>query len=698
MPDAYAFLLLIPLVVLVLWMLWRKVPERPREEHPLATDHFVDAMLRNSPAMVSVAAYTSDGRCSIALASPQLLRVLDMTQEQVLERTWVDVLGPVTGDQAQREDLQVLRSGGSHTFVTRVGARGHRRTLMATKFPLPGPGMGAVGMMALDVTEHRRRDRLMQVTFDLSPVAMARLGTADSQRLLILDANQALGDLLGIAPAQLRGQDLGTYVHAEVQPSGEVEIITADGRHRWVALTVATVEADGDEESFALGVFEDVTERHEAQTRLEHQATHDDLTGLPNRYALVKALNSSLAHLEPDSALAIMFCDLDGFKTLNDTLSHRAGDQVLVDVARRLRRAVRPSDAVARLGGDEFVVIAQGVYDENEAVAIGQRLCTAISDPFEVDGRTVGLGLSVGVTITRDPQARSEDLLRQADLAMYRAKDNGRNRVETYVEDLHDAALGRLRVEEQLRAALAESRVGVEYQPIVGLAGITALEALVRVPASEPSAASAVVQVAEQTGLIAGLESQVLGVVVRDVAGWQEQGVNTRVHINVSRSQLLDPGFPARCLDALDPSVQPGRICFEVGDSPGLAEAAGQAMWALRRMGFHIGLDGFGAGHAGLASLRSIPADYLKIHRSLIDEVATSEEVRIIVDAVIAVAHRLGRTVIATGVETQAQVDALRRLGCDDIQGYVHSAALAARCIPELVSDMAGASSVLVID
>ena len=290
-------------------------------------------------------------------------------------------------------------------------------------------------------------------------------------------------------------------------------------------------------------MFLNVTERHEAQTRLEHQATHDDLTGLPNRYALVKALNSSLAHLEPDSALAIMFCDLDGFKTLNDTLSHRAGDQVLVDVARRLRRAVRPSDAVARLGGDEFVVIAQGVYDENEAVAIGQRLCTAISDPFEVDGRTVGLGLSVGVTITRDPQARSEDLLRQADLAMYRAKDNGRNRVETYVEDLHDAALGRLRVEEQLRAALAESRVGVEYQPIVGLAGITALEALVRVPASEPSAASAVVQVAEQTGLIAGLESQVLGVVVRDVAGWQEQGVNTRVHINVSRSQLLDPGF-----------------------------------------------------------------------------------------------------------------------------------------------------------
>ena len=126
---------------------------------------------------------------------------------------------------------------------------------MATKFPLPGPGMGAVGMMALDVTEHRRRDRLMQVTFDLSPVAMARLGTADSQRLLILDANQALGDLLGIAPAQLRGQDLGTYVHAEVQPSGEVEIITADGRHRWVALTVATVEADGDEESFCTRCF-----------------------------------------------------------------------------------------------------------------------------------------------------------------------------------------------------------------------------------------------------------------------------------------------------------------------------------------------------------------------------------------------------------------------------------------------------------
>jgi diguanylate cyclase (GGDEF)-like protein len=699
MSGAFAVLLMVALALLVVWMLWRPRREPRGAAQPLVTGQLVDAMLRNSPAVVSVASYTTDGRCSIALASPQLLQLLDVAEDQVLERSWADVLGPVAGAQAQREDLQVLRSGGSHTFATRVGARGHRRTLMTTKFPLPGPGMGAVGMMALDVTEHRRRDRLMQVTFDLSPVAMARLGTADSTRLLILDANQALGDLLGIPPAQLRGQDLGMYVHTTVQSSGEVQIVTADGRRLWVALTVATVEADGDEERFALGVFEDVTERHEAQDRLEHQATHDDLTGLPNRYALVKALNGSLVRLESGSALAIMFCDLDGFKTLNDTLSHRAGDQVLVDVARRLRRAVRPSDSVARLGGDEFVVIAEGVNDENEAVAIGQRLCAAISDPFEVDGRTVGLGLSVGVVITTDPHARSEDLLRQADLAMYRAKDNGRNRVETYVEDLHEAAMGRLRVEEQLRAALAASEVGVQYQPIVDLtgSGVTALEALVRVPASDPMAASTIVQVAEQTGLIAGLESQVLRVVVQDVSGWRAQGVRSRVHINVSRNQLLDPGFPARCLDVLGPAVQPGQLCFEVGDSPGLADAAGAAMWALRRSGFHVGLDGFGAGHAGLAALRSIPADYLKIHRSLVDEVAAAQEARIIVEAIIEVAHRLGRTVIATGVETQEQVDVLRKLGCDEIQGYVHSAAIAASRVPDMISDLAGGATAVVV-
>jgi diguanylate cyclase (GGDEF)-like protein len=388
----------------------------------------------------------------------------------------------------------------------------------------------------------------------------------------------------------------------------------------------------------------------------------------------------------------VLFCDLDGFKSLNDTLSHRAGDEVLVEVADRLRTAIGPHDSVARLGGDEFVVVARSLTDSAEAVTIGQSLCDAIAAPFRVDGRTVRLGLSVGVSTTSDPSSSTEDLLRQADLAMYSAKDNGRNRVEVYVPELQAAAIERMAVEEQLREAIAQATVAVDYQPIISLSGsgVTAVEALVRVPTTLPISAADFVEVAQRTGLMSTLGEQILRRVGQDVRDWAALGFRIRVHVNVSRAQLQDPDFMAMCEAALGPGISSDQVCFEVSDPTVLSdsEAVVQTLWELRGRGFHVGIDGFGAGHAGLATLRRIPADYLKIDRCFLVNLATAREDQVIVAAIVQLAHQLGRTVIATGVETAEQREMLRTLGCDEIQGYLHSPAVAADLVPGLVQRM----------
>ncbi|MEZ5186095.1 MAG: EAL domain-containing protein [Candidatus Nanopelagicales bacterium] len=695
-------------VVLVGAGVWMR--RGPRTDGLLANRDFVSALLRNSRAVVTVTDYSPEGDGVIVVASPMFAKLLGVEEEDIVKHSWPDVLGAQTGSQAQREDLQVLRSNRSQVFVTRIGRRGHRRTLMTTKFPVDLEQSGArmVGMVALDVTDHRRRDRIMRLSFDLSPVPMARLAFAGDEIGPILDANQALRDLLGVTVDELRGQDLQGFTVPEdlpwtrqVRADGrgtpqEVQMLTAGGRSIWVSLTVSVLHDRGEfeDDAFSLAVLEDITARRLAEQTLKHQARHDALTGLPNRYALVAELEAALERLWGSTGrVAVMFCDVDGFKTLNDTLSHRAGDEVLVAIAQRLREAVRPTDTVARLGGDEFVVIAEQLASGDEALAVAGRLCQSVQAPFSVQGRDVGLGLSVGVTVTSDPRATSEDLLRQADLAMYRAKDKGRNRVEVYEEVLEAVARGRLQVRECLREAIADSTVRVEYQPIVAVdgSGVSALEALVRIPAAVPTDAATFVAVAEQTGLIGALGREVLRVVAADMAKWRDLGLSVRVHLNLSPSQLADPGFPHACAQAMAQTGVPvDQVCFEVSDTPALSawQEVVPALRHLRNLGFHVGIDGFGAGHSGLTSLKELAADYLKIDRSFIERLDGAQEDQVIVEAVIRVAHDLGRNVIATGVERPAQAEILRRLGCDEIQGYVHSAPVGASRVEELVTAM----------
>ena len=675
---------------------------RAGERRLQASQDFVRSLLDNSPALVAVTHYDGSGRGQVELASPSLLELVGVPD--LAGRSWPDILGGSAGSAAREEDLQVLRSGRSHVFVTRLGRRGHRRTLMATKFPLPTTESGAraVGMVALDVTTHRQRDRIMRLTFDLSPVPMARLSVDEGRLGLVLDANEALGDLLGRSPGDLRGTDLRQCLHPEDRQTAwapevtdaegargarEVRVVRPEGSTLWAALTISAVRGGGDDEAFALAVLTDITDRRAAEKTLTYQARHDALTGLPNRYALVERLEAALQRLWGTSSyVAVLFCDLDGFKTLNDTLSHRAGDEVLTGVAERLRGAIRPQDTVARLGGDEFVVIAEDVATPREGVALGERLCASLRAPFRVEGRAVGLSLSVGVATTTDPRASAEDLLRQADLAMYRAKDGGRNRVESYVDTLEAAALARMQSQEVIRAAIENATVHVEYQPIISTDGtVRAVEALARIPSAGNTADF--IEAAESSGMMNALGGEVLRIALGDLGQWREAGIEPRIHVNVSVAQLSDPSFPERLFErVIAAGIQPGRLSFEVHDTPAVwrDEQVGEALQRLHNLGFRVGIDGFGAGHSGLRSLKRIPADYVKIDRSFVAAIADSHEDQVIVQAIIQVAHDLGRQVIASGVETGRQLEILRGFGCDALQGYALSVPLRAHAVPGL--------------
>ncbi len=639
--------------------------------------------LHDSAAVVTVTQYDSQGVSRVVCASDALSRLLGLETDEIVGRAWPDLLGR-HGQLMVEQDLAVLDAQTPRVFTLPVTGGGHRWTLMASKFPTKSGDERAVGMVALDIGGHRHRDRLLRMMFDSSPVPMARLTVTEVGPGPLVDANQAMAHLLGVTLADLRGTQLADYLHPGDHlvadgRSREIRMVTGGGEVLWVQATVSVLQATDYDGAFAIAVLEDRTARREAESRLIQQAEHDALTGLPNRHALNPLLEAAINRLwTTGRVLAVLFCDLDGFKGVNDTLGHSCGDAVLVEASRRLSREVGEPGFVARLGGDEFVVVAEGLADSDRASELGLRILAGMREPFVVQERDVRLGISVGVALTTDPGADPETLVRRADLAMYSAKDSGRNRVEVYQHAMESAALSRQYVLAQLRDRLAGDGIGVHYQPITAVSDgqVSAVEGLVRICADPPVPAVDFIRAAEDNGLMPELGRRVLEVALRDQALWARQGLRLRVHLNTSLSQLCTDGFADEVLRVVsDHGADPSWLCFEVADSPQLHE--GDAISNLNRLhdlGFRVGIDGFAAGRCGLDAVKVIPADYVKIDRSLINDLGDSREDLVIVAAIVTVAHDLGIRAIATGVETSEQVQILAGLGCDEVQGFVNSA------------------------
>jgi diguanylate cyclase (GGDEF)-like protein/PAS domain S-box-containing protein len=433
------------------------------------------------------------------------------------------------------------------------------------------------------------------------------------------------------------------------------------------------------------GILTDITARKQIEDKvramhdeLAWRAYHDELTGLPNRALLADRLTEALhsAH-RGDASVALLFVDLDRFKVVNDSLGHATGDELLVEIAHRLRAAIRPTDVVARMGGDEFVVLVEGVARAEDLTGLVERVREAIAEPVRLGSQAITVTASIGIAVADGHTA--ESLLRDADTALYRAKDQGRNRFEIFDDALRASAVRRLEIEGLVREALAHDGVRVHYQPIVDLEGeIVAVEALARLvtPDGRLLEPRAFLDVAEECGLIVPLGSRVLHEACAQAARWAAElgpAAPRRVTVNVSARQLAHPGMVGDAAEALAASgLEPHRLCLELTENALIeaSPATGLTIECLRTLGVALAIDDFGTGYASLAYLKRFPVDYLKIDRSFVAGLGGESEDSTIVRAIITLAGTLGLTPVAEGVENAEQLARLRSFGCGLVQGW----------------------------
>jgi diguanylate cyclase (GGDEF)-like protein/PAS domain S-box-containing protein len=427
-------------------------------------------------------------------------------------------------------------------------------------------------------------------------------------------------------------------------------------------------------------VVSSAVDRSLVEAEVRHRALHDPLTSLPNRALALDRLEGALARRRRDGrAVAVLLADLDQFKVVNDSLGHAAGDELLVTLAPRLHDAVRPSDTVARLGGDEFLVVCEQLDGAHEAIRVAERVAQAINQPIVLATGEHFITASIGIAVAESADALPEDLLRDADAAMYRAKERGRGRYELFDDLLRRRVLWRLRTENELRRGLEHGELRVVYQPVVELASgsVSAVEALVRWQHPQRGLLDPVdfIPVAEDSGLIGALGDWVLAAACRDGAAWQRRFPRPEpllVCVNASPRQLANAAFPARVADAMGRhGLAPGSLALEITESVLMEEAHAPVtvLASLREYGLRLMLDDFGTGYSSLAYLKRFPLDVLKIDRSFIAGLGRDEEDSAIVAAIVQMARTLGLTVVAEGVERPEQLERLRELDCDRVQG-----------------------------
>jgi diguanylate cyclase (GGDEF)-like protein/PAS domain S-box-containing protein len=594
------------------------------------------------------------------------------------------------GAEVEESDFRVLLADGTVRWLHRRG----KVTCSPDGRPL------VVSGTATDVTERKRVEAELEQA--LSLLSSTIDSTADA--LLVVDLegriclfNQRFTELwripedvlasgdderaLAVAVDQLSDPEAfmakvrDLYAHPEVGSFDTLEF--RDGRA--IERLSKPQRVDGKTVG-RVWTFRDVTDHRRLEQELAHQAFHDSLTGLANQALFRDRVEHAVARTVRQGArLAVVVLDLDHFKTVNDSLGHAVGDEMLVMVAERIRGCVRAGDTVARLGGDEFAVLLEDLAAVSDTLQLVDRVNGAMQRPFNLAGREVCIGASVGIALD-GPGVDSGQLLRNADIAMYTAKRGGRGRHEIFVPAMHQAAMERMELEAALRKALERRELTIEYQPVVTLAtgAITGVEALVRWHDAErgPVPPSVFIPVAEETGLIGELGRQVLSAACTQVRQWQLEHrtcAGLKLSVNLSPRQLQAESLVDEVREALNASgLAPASLVLEITEGAVMndAEAAVVRLHALKALGVRLAVDDFGTGYSSLSYLQRFPIDILKIDRAFVHEIDLKDVQASLVAAIVSLAQSLRLHAVAEGVETAAQVEALTGLGCGFAQGY----------------------------
>ena len=445
------------------------------------------------------------------------------------------------------------------------------------------------------------------------------------------------------------------------------------------------------------GSMTDITARKDLEERLRREAQFDSLTTLPNRSYATDLLRRAIARAKRnrEQQFGVLFLDCDRFKVVNDSLGHHAGDSLLRLVAGRLNGCVRPGDVVARLGGDEFVVILEGVKDEAEAISVAERIQDSLAQPFYLDGRELFMSVSVGIAMSQPGVERPEDYLRDADLAMYRAKLRGRSRHEVFRADMRAGAVLQMSLENDLRHSMDRGELRVMYQPIWSLASgrIVGFEALVRWDHPQHGAMQPAdfIPIAEETGLILPLGEWVLRQAAQRLSHWNTKVVADDpvwISVNVAARQLTHPGLVEIVKNTIaETGIEASRLKLEITESMIMADAVAAvgALEQLKAIGIHLLMDDFGTGHASLSYLHRLPISTIKIDRYFVGRIDSNSECLEIVRTILNLSRSLSMDVVAEGVENSAQREVLQSLGCELVQGYLLSPPLDADAAERLL-------------
>jgi diguanylate cyclase (GGDEF)-like protein/PAS domain S-box-containing protein len=558
---------------------------------------------------------------------------------------------------------------------------------------------GIIGLR-VDISEMKQREESFRLLFDGNPVPMIVYGR-DSRAILAV--NDAAVEHYGFTRRQFLSMNL-RHIH---DCASYDELLALDGAsaESFVGRTWKHLKADGslidvavfaralshNNEPAMLVAAIDITERKRAEARIAHMAHHDALTGLPNRIRLRQRMDEALVRMRRSGrSLAVLCLDLDNFKGVNDTLGHPVGDQLLQHVAGRIRGVLREQDTAARLGGDEFAVIVGDVETPQAVSALAERLIETVSAPYDIHGHQVLTGISIGIAMAPMDGDDADHLLKNADMALYRAKADGKGSFRFFEVEMDARAQARRRLEVELRTALLSGALDVHYQPLVDLetGQVSGFEALVRWLHPERGYIPPVefIPVAEETGLIGPLGAYVLRKACADAATWPD---DIKIAVNLSPLQFRTGNLFQTVVDALkDSGLSPTRLELEITEALLLekTEQVVATLHALRALGAKISMDDFGNGYSSLSYLRSFPFDKIKIDRSFVHDLGSNRESQAIVRAILTLGASLGITILAEGIETKTDLECLKAEGCDQGQGFFFSKAKPQREVLELLA------------